>query len=151
MTKIRISVPTERFEMTATLLEKEAPRTCRGILAALPVEGKLIHGMMSGNETFIVVDKKKKLKLGQENQVYTMLPGDIAYFYSMWGDAKYLKDNEEFTEIAFMYGRYVRTRDITLRETAANLFGHFTDIEGFTKVSRKARYEGPMKLRIERE
>ena len=151
MTKIRISVPTEKFEMTATLLEREAPKTCRGILAALPLEGKLIHGMLSGNETFIVVDKKKKLKLGPENQVYTMLPGDIVYFYSMWGDNKYLKDNEEFTEIAFMYGRYVRTRDISMRETAANLFAHFSDIEGFAKVSTKARREGPMKLRIEKE
>jgi hypothetical protein len=151
MPKLRISVPSERFETTATLLHKEAPKTCSSILNALPIEGYLMHAVMSGNESALVFRGERTVKLKPENWVYAWVPGDILYFYSMWGDNKYLKDNTEYSEIVFIYGRYVRVRDLSLRETAANLFGRLDGkIEGFAKVSEKAHDKGPMKLRIEK-
>jgi hypothetical protein len=151
MTKIRISIPSERFETTATLLESEAPKTCRAVLRALPIEGYLMHAMMSGNESAIVFHGKRMIKLEPENWVYGMVPGDVLYFYSMWGENKYLKDNTEYSEIVFIYGRYVRVRDLSLREAAANLFARFDGkIEGFAKASQRAHDKGPMKLRIEK-
>jgi hypothetical protein len=151
MTKIRISIPSEKFETTATLLESEAPKTCRAVFRALPIEGYLLHAMMSGNESLIELHGKRMIKLEPENWVYSMVPGDVLYWYSMWGENKYLKDNTEFSEIVFIYGRHVRVRDLSLREAAANLFARFEgNVEGFAKASKKVHDKGPMKLRIEK-
>ena len=38
----------------AELLEKKAPKTCRAILRALPVENKVIHAIWAGEEIFIL-------------------------------------------------------------------------------------------------
>ncbi len=151
MKKIRISVPSERFETTASLLDTEAPKTCTAVMKALPIEGYLLHAMMSGNESLVELHGRKMIKVGPENWVYSMVPGDILFWYSMWGDNRYLKDNTEFSEIVFIYGRHVRVRDLTLREAAANLFGRVDrKLEQFAAISRRVHDKGPVLLRIER-
>jgi hypothetical protein len=81
-----------------------------------------------------------------------MIPGDIAYWYSMWGDNKYLRDNTEFSEIIFTYGRYTRLRDLSLREAAANLFATFdSKLAEFAAISQSAHHSGPVSLILERE
>jgi len=150
MAKLKVSIPSEKFSTTVTLLDKEAPKTCKGVVKALPLEGPMIHGMMSGNETFVVMDGSKDLKLPPENWVYNVLPGDVLYFYSMWGEARYYKDNVSYSEIVFIYGRYARVSDLSLRPAACNLFGHIdAKLEEFASLCKKGRAEGPLKVRIE--
>ena len=150
MAKLQISVPSEKFSTTATFLTKEAPKTCKGVLKAFPLELPLIHGMMSGNESFVLMQGAKILKLQPENWVFNAIPGDVLFFYSMWGDAKYFKDNEPFSEIVFVYGRHIRLSDVSFRETAGNLFASMDGkLEEFASICKKARMEGPVKLRLE--
>jgi hypothetical protein len=155
MSKLKISVPSEKFTTTATLLNKDAPKTCVGVSKALPLELPLIHGAMSGNEAFVAMEgpewKGRMLKLKPENWIVSQLPGDVLYYYSWWGDGKYYKDNEEYSEIAFIYGRYVRATDINWVPAAANLFAHIDEkLEEFAAICQKVRnVTGPVKLRLE--
>jgi hypothetical protein len=152
VTKIRILIPSEKFETTATQLNDEAPETCETILRSLPIEGLLTHAMISGNQSVIEMRDLEMVKLEPENWVYSMIPGDIAYWYSMWGDNKYLRDNTEFSEIIFTYGRYTRLRDLSLREAAANLFATFdSKLAEFAAISQSAHHSGPISLILERE
>jgi hypothetical protein len=151
LTKLRISIPSERFETTATLLDQEAPKTCQGILEALPVEGDLLHATSSGNETLIELQGKSKVRLEPENWVYNFIPGDILYWYSMWGDWKYLRGVRDNPEIVFIYGRNVKLRHISMLESPANLFANIDDkLEGFADICRNVRTQGPKKIVIER-
>ena len=150
MSKLKISVPSERFSTTATFLDKEAPKTCKGILKAFPLELPLIHGQMSGNESFVLMEGSRTLKLQPENWVFSAIPGDVLFFYSMWGDAKYFKDNEPFSEIVFVYGRHIRLSDISFRATAGNLFARMDGpLEEFAAICKKGRMEGGIKLKLE--
>jgi len=149
--KIKIVMPDDNFETTATLLESEAPKTCKAVLSLLPLEGKLMHAMMSGNETLIELRGEKMIKLEPENWIYNVVPGDISYWYSHWGEGKYLKDNLEFSEIVFIYGRHVRVRNLAHENAATNLFGRIdSNLEGFAKACDRIRFDGARKIRLER-
>lgn len=41
----------------AEMLDDEAPEVCRLVWDLLPVEGKVLHGMYSGAEVFLLLDK----------------------------------------------------------------------------------------------
>jgi hypothetical protein len=151
LSKITISVPAANFETTATLLEHEAPRTIRAVLDALPVEGSLLHATSSGNETLIELQGKSKVKLEPENWVYNFDPGDVLYWYSLWGDGKYLRGVRDNAEIVFIYGRNAKLRDVALRDTPANLFATMDGrIKEFADVCRGLRTSGPVRITIER-
>jgi hypothetical protein len=151
MAKIRISVPSEGFEATATLAESEAPKTCRGILGILPVEGSLLHAMSSGNETLIELQDNKKIRLEPENWVFNFVPGDILYWFSLWGDGKYLRGVRDNAEIVFIYGRNAKLRDVALRDSPANLFATIDQkVTEFAEVCRGLRTQGPKKIVIGR-
>jgi len=148
--KLRIVIPTENFETTATMLDAEAPVTCDRIRKILPVDGKLLHGMMSGNETLIELEGEKKVRIEPENWVYNFVPGDVLYWHSLWGDGRYLKGSRENAEIAFVYGRHVKLRDLGLRYTAANLFASIDSrLDEFAAISKKIRLEGAKRIVIE--
>jgi hypothetical protein len=148
--KIRIIVDPEGFETTATLLANEAPETCRAIKKILPICGPLVHGMMSGNEVFLLLPGDDTRYPGPENWVYNTIPGDVLFWHSQWGEGKYLKDNPVCAEIIFIYGRYVRLRDLSHHEVAANLFATIdSKLEAFARICQRVRNEGPRKIRIE--
>ncbi len=152
MTQIKVVFPDEKFEMTVDLLENEAPRTCKAVLKILPIEAKLYHAMLSGNEVLIELAGKNMLRLEPENWVYHVIPGDVLYWYSHWGEAKYLRDNPEIDEIVFIYDRYTKLRDISHHDAAANLFGRISatsDLAKFAEICRRVRREGPKTIRIE--
>jgi hypothetical protein len=144
---MEILLPDDGVKAVATLLENEAPKTCKAVWDALPIKGELLHAMLSGNEVFILLEGKAMIKVEPENQIYHVIPGDVAYFYSHWGDAKYLKDNPEFAEIVVIYGRYTRLQDLSGRLAAANLFATITEgLEGFAEICKKVRREGAKKI-----
>lgn len=152
MTQIRVIFPDEKFEMMVDLLENEAPKTCKAILEILPIESKLYHAMLSGNEVLVELTGKNMLRLEPENWVYHVIPGDVLYWHSHWGEAKYLKDNPEIDEIVFIYDRYTKLRDISHHDAAANLFGRISsnsDLSRFAEICRRIRREGPKIIRIE--
>ncbi len=154
MNKVRVIIPEEKFEMEVELLTLEAPKTCSALQKILPIEAKLIHAMLSGNEVLIELPEKNLLRLEPENWVYHVIPGDVLYWHSHWGDAKHLRDNPEIDEIIFIYDRYTRLRDISHRETAANLFGRISstsELSKFAEICRKIRREGPRIVRLEQK
>ncbi|MCR8486977.1 MAG: DUF3830 family protein [Crenarchaeota archaeon] len=153
MSKIKVVIPEEKFEMEVELLTSEAPKTCSALQKILPIEAKLIHAMLSGNEVLIELPEKNKLGLDPENWVYHVIPGDVLYWYSHWGQAKYLRDNPEIDEIVFIYDRYTKLRDISHHETAANLFGRISSdskLIKFAEICRRIRKEGPKIVKLEK-
>ncbi|MEM2003920.1 MAG: DUF3830 family protein [Nitrososphaerota archaeon] len=152
MNQIKVIFPDEKFEMRVDLLESEAPKTCKSVLNILPIETKIYHAMLSGNEVLVELTGKNMLKLEPENWVYHVIPGDVLYWHSHWGEAKYLRDNPEIDEIIFIYDRYTKLRDISHHEVAANLFGRISissELSKFAEICRRIRREGPKMIRIE--
>jgi len=74
----------------ASLLKKEAPKTCKAYWDALPIEGEAHHGELAGSE-FYFNFIRPIAKLERENKYFLneLKPGDIcgggggiAFFYS---------------------------------------------------------------------
>ena len=91
----------EGVSAVAELLEKEAPRTCAAVLAALPQEREAHHATYSGSEVAYLLDRD--LGLGKENATSRVIPGDVAYTRfeggEMWGFP------ESFSELCWFYDR----------------------------------------------
>ena len=141
--KMEIILPDDNVRAVTTLLEDEAPKTCKVIWDALPIEGKLWHGMFSGNETFIVLEGESVIKVEPENVIWHVIPGDVCYYYS-WREGKGTwKDVREFSEIVIIYGRYADVKDRSMRTVPVNLFGSITEnLEGYAKAVAKIREVG---------
>src|SRR5688500_12389820 len=117
----------------------------------LPVETKSIHGMYSGAEVFVMVDKAQPAP--SENMVQLPLPGELLYFYDPAVGAVGAK--KPVGEIVFVYGRGVVLRAHEGVPTHCALFGRVTgdwkyDWQEFAKACRRCRWEGPQVLKIER-
>jgi len=152
MAKLRISVPSEKFEMTATLLEDEAPKTCKAIKSILPVEGPLNHAIQSGQDMNVHLKGPKQLKLERENLVYSTVPGDILYLYTWWGDEnRYVRGSKEISELILVYGRNHKLHDASLEKlTGGNLFASIdSKLDQFAAICEKVREKGVMTVRIE--
>jgi hypothetical protein len=150
LAKLKIRLPDDKFETTATLLDHEAPRTCAAVTSLLPLEGRLLHAIMSGNETLIELRGEKMIKLEPENWVYNVIPGDIMFWYSHWGEGKYLKDNPELLEVVFIYGRYAKVRNLAHENTAGNLFAILDGkIAEFATVCNRIRFDGAKRIILE--
>ena len=59
-----------------SLLEDEAPETCKKVLASLPLKGNLIHAKIAGKEFFF----KAPFFCDPENQVQVQQAGNIGYY-----------------------------------------------------------------------
>jgi hypothetical protein len=131
----------------ADLLEERAPKTCALIWERLPFEGRLVHGMYSGPELFILLDGLPGV--GPENQVSRPLPGDIGYFHQEPG--LYASSPHEVAELVFVYDRGAAIKGAEGHDSWVNLFAQFRpDSAAFLAASKRARKEGPWTLRIER-
>ena len=149
--KIRLSYPTTNLSVLAELLEDEAPEVCRHIWELLPVESKVIHGMYSGAEVFAMLDNPKPA--ARENLVQLPLPGELLYFFDPGSGA--VGARKPVAEIVIVYGRGVVLRAHEGVPTHCSLFGRIPgdwkyDWLDFAAQCRKARWEGPQLLRIER-
>lgn len=133
------------------LREDEAPATCRAIRDALPIEGSLIHGKVSGDEVFVPVDDDEVEPVDPENWEFNAIPRDVGYWYSYWGDGDVVRGRDPFGEIVFVYGREIRIRKGADRNSAVNLFGRVTEgFEEYAAACERVQTEGPKRVVLER-
>jgi hypothetical protein len=107
--------------------------------------------MYSGLEVFAMLDKPEPVP--SENMVQLPLPGELLYFYDPSTGA--VGARKPVGEIVLVYGRGVVLRAHEGVPTHCALFGRIPgdwkyDWINFARECRKARWEGPQMLRIER-
>ncbi len=149
--RIRLSFVASGESVFAEMLEDEAPNVCEYVWNRLPIETKVIHGMYSGLEVFAMLDKPEPV--AEENMVQLPLPGELLYFYDPSTGAVGAK--KPVGEIVLVYGRGVVLRAHEGVPTHCALFGRIPgdwkyDWVNFARECRKARWEGPQALRIEK-
>jgi len=149
--QIRLTFVSSGESLLAELLDDEAPSVCEHVWNILPIETKVIHGMYSGLEVFAMLENPTPLP--SENMAQLPLPGEILYFYDASIGAAGAK--KPVAEIVLVYGRGVVLRAHEGVPTHCSLFARIPgdwkyDWINFAKECRKARWEGPQVLRIER-
>ena len=146
---MEIALPNEGVRAVVTLLEDEAPKTCKAVWNALPLEGDLHHGMLSGNESFLVMKGKQMFEVEPENQVYHNIPGDVGYYWAWWKAKGFRGYAEPFAEIIIIYGRVAEVRDSTLQKVPYNLFATVTEnLKEYAKACSEMRAVGYKKVII---
>ena len=149
--QIRLSYIASGESVLAEMLDDEAPNVCEFIWGRLPIETKVIHGMYSGLEVFAMIERPEPAP--SENMVQIPLPGEILYFYDPSTGAVGAK--KPVGEVVLVYGRGVILKAHEGVPTHCALFARIPgdwkyDWVNFAKECRKARWEGPQVLRIER-
>jgi len=149
--KIRLTFVETGESVLADMLDDEAPAVCRLVWDLLPIETRAIHGMYSGAEVFALLDDPKPCP--PEGLTQLPLPGEILYFYD---ESKNVTNaRKAVAELCIVYNRGVVLRGSEGVPTHASLFARIPgdwkyDWTGFRDACRKARWEGPPMLRIER-
>lgn len=145
---IVLRIPEQDVGAVADLLDDEAPRTCALIWERLPLEGRLIHGMYSGPELFIVLPGFPAVVA--ENQVRRALPGDVGYWHNEAG--VHASAPAEVAELVFVYDRGASIKGSDGSDSWVNLFARIRTREAgdFLAVCKRSRSEGPWSLRVER-
>lgn len=125
---------------TATLLEDLAPKACRALWEALPIETRTIHVFWQGqawrtegNYPLLPVNELPE-NPASETQ---LVPGDIVYFAPR---------NTGLFKVMMVYGRASAGRDVQaclIAKVEGNL-------EGLVRMSRRILYEGPKIVSIRR-
>lgn len=149
--QIRLTYIDANQSVIADMLEDDAPNVCNIVWDMLPVEGKVLHGMYSGAEVFLLLDKA--VQHPPENMCQLPLPGELLFFYD--GSSSVANSKKPISEICFVYNRGVVLRAPEGVPTYCSLFARIpgdwkTDWVDFRNTCRKARWEGPQRLRIER-
>ncbi len=149
--RIRLTYAATVESVIADMLDDEAPCVCKHIWEILPIETKVIHGMYSGAEVFALLDNPQPLP--PENMTQLPLPGEMLYFYD--GSSSVANSKKPVAEFCVVYGRGVVLRGPEGVPTHCSLFARIPgdwkyDWAAFAKACRRARWEGPQVLRIER-
>ncbi len=150
--KIRLTYVATGESVLAEMLDDEAPEVCRVVWELLPVEGKVLHGMYSGAEVFLLLDKA--VPHPPENLCQLPLPGEVLLFTDT--SSSVANSKKPISEICFIYNRGVVLRGPEGVPTHCSLFARVAgdwkyDWVAFRNACRQARWEGPRVLRIERE
>jgi len=149
--KIRLTFTATGESVLADMLVDEAPAVCRVVWDLLPIETRAIHGMYSGAEVFAILDDPKPVP--PEGLTQLPLPGEILYFYDESKNVTNVR--KAVAELCVVYNRGVVLRGPEGVPTHASLFARIPgdwkyDWIPFREACRKARWEGPPMLRIER-
>lgn len=109
---LRITLAKRGVSCLAELLEKEAPRTCDAVWAALPLVGDAAHAKYARNEVYTLVPRFAEPEVGLENPTVTPIPGDVVYFSFPSGmlDEAFKQDRgvaglPGVVDLAIFYGR----------------------------------------------
>ena len=149
--KIRLTFVETGESVLAEMLDDEAPKVCRIVWNLLPIETHAIHGMYSGAEVFALLEDPQPVQ--PENLTQLPLPGEILYFYD---ESKNVTNTRKaIAELCIVYNRGVVLRGPEGVPTHASLFARIPgdwkyDWTAFRDACRKARWECPPLLRIER-
>ena len=149
--KIRLTFRATGDSAVAELLDDEAPEACAYIWNLLPLEHKTVHGMYSGAEVFVLLDNPRPVP--ELNMTQIPLPGELLYFYDEGGNVT--SRPGAVGEICLVYGRGVILKGPEGAPTYASLFARIPgdwkyDWTDFANACRRARWEGPKTLRVER-
>jgi hypothetical protein len=109
---LRITLAKRGVSCLAAMLEKEAPRTCDAVWAALPQGGDAQHAKYARNEVYTMVPRFAETEIGLENPTVTPIPGDVVYFSFPGGmlDEEFKRDKgvaglPGVIDLAIFYGR----------------------------------------------
>jgi len=109
---LRITLAKRGVSCLAEMLEKEAPRTCDAVWAALPQAGDAQHAKYARNEVYTMVPRFAEREVGLENPTVTPIPGDVVYFSFPGGmlDEEFKRDQgvadlPGVIDLAIFYGR----------------------------------------------
>jgi hypothetical protein len=149
---IRLTFVATGNSVCAEMLDDEAPEVCRIVWDLLPLEGKTLHGMYSGAEVFLLLDRP--VPHPPENLCQLPLPGEVFLFHD--GGSSVAGARKPIGEICFVYNRGVVLRGPEGIPTFCSLFARVPgdwkyDWIEFQQACRQVRWEGPQALRIERE
>jgi hypothetical protein len=149
--KIRLTFVDLKVSVLCEMLDDEAPNVCNIVWDLLPVEGKVLHGMYSGAEVFLLLEKA--VQHPPENLCQLPLPGEVLFFYD--GSSSVANSKKPISEICFVYNRGVVLRGPEGVPTYCSLFARVAgdwkyDWLDFRNACRKARWDGPQLLKIER-
>ena len=148
---IRLTFVETGESVLAEMLDDEAPEVCRIVWDLLPIETRAIHGMYSGAEVFALLDDPRPVP--PEGLTQLPLPGEILYFYDESKNVTNTRNS--VAELCVVYNRGVVLRGPEGVPTHASLFARIPgdwkyDWTLFRDACRKARWEAPPMLRIER-
>jgi hypothetical protein len=149
--QIRLTFVASGESVVAEMLNDEAPEVCRLLWDLLPVEGKALHGMYSGAEVFLLLDKPEPHP--PENLCQLPLPGELLLFHD--ASSSVANSKKPVSEICFVYNRGVVLRGPEGVPTHGSLFARVCgdwkfDWTACRDACRRCRWEGPQMLRIER-
>ncbi len=116
--RIRLTYITAGASVVAEMLDDEAPEVCRIVWDLLPVEGKVLHGMYSGAEVFLLLDKA--VPHPPENLCQLPLPGEVLLFTDT--SSSVANSKKPISEICFIYNRGVVLRGPEGVPTHCSLF-----------------------------
>ena len=148
--QIRLTYVATGESVLAEMLDDEAPQVCELVWSILPVEKKVIHGMYSGAEVFAMIDNPQPAR--RKNMVQLPLPGELLYFYDASTGAS--REKAGWRNLRRLWPG-CRPSCPRRRADALRLFARIPgdwkyDWNPFGRACRKARWEGPQLLRIER-
>jgi hypothetical protein len=129
---VRINVVVGDLQFEAALLVDAAPTTCQALLAALPIESRVIHAMWSGH---LIIATPIDLGLTRvENEVTIPVPGDLLY-------------HQRHQEIAIAYGEAQFQEPIGPVYVAR--FAHLEgDLEALARLGSRVQLEGAKPFRV---
>jgi hypothetical protein len=149
--RIRLTYVNTGESAIAEMLEDDAPTVCDHVWSILPIESRVIHGMYSGAEVFALLDQPKQLP--PENLCQLPLPGELLWFFD--GSSSVANSKKPISELCIVYNRGVVIRGPEGVPSHCSLFARIPgdwkhDWVPFRDACRRARWEGPQLLRIER-
>jgi len=143
--RIRLIFPQEGAAAVAVLDWENAPRTCEAILSVLPFENASHHGIYSGSECVLLLDRV--LRPDPENARHKVARGEVAFAWMAAGSAYGV--NEDFSEICWFYDIDAEPR-MWGGPFDVSVFARIEEpADAFYAVCRRMRREGVKPLRVE--
>jgi hypothetical protein len=140
--------------LTATLLEKEAPKTCKLVWDQLPIEQNVLHAMLAGHEIFC--NFPMPYELDYENERNVVNRGEIlaATPISSRIEGK-VSLPKGFINVCIFYGP-ARPRKFgpggTCDQTCElNLFAKIKELDVMETVGKRIRVHGTEKVKFTRK
>ena len=135
----------EQVSARAHLLREQAPRTCDGVLALLPLTLRAHHAIYSGSEIATILPEV--VRLDPENSTSEVSPGDLAFVWLEEGS--HYGVDRDFSELCWFY-------DIDARPSMfegpgkVSVFAKLSNADEFFAVCRRMRIEGAKEIEIRR-
>lgn len=144
--QIRLSFPGENASATADLLWDAAPETCQAIHDLLPFEGTSHHGIYSGSECVLLLDRV--LRLAPENATSKVNRGEVGFTWMAAGSSYGV--DRDFAELCWFYDLDAEPR-MWEGPVKVNIFARIIEPAAeFYAVCRRMRREGVKRCVVER-